>query len=123
VTNRRLLIIDDEPDIGTILQYIAEDCGFEVTVTTTSEAFKASYAAFRPTVVVVDLAVPDTDGIELFRWLADEGCNLPILILSGFDDKVLESARLLGEARGLAMAGIITKPMDIDGVRVLLDRL
>ena len=49
--------------------------------------------------------------------------NLPILILSGFDDKVLESARLLGEARGLAMAGIITKPMDIDGVRVLLDRL
>lgn len=123
VSTRRLLIIDDEPDIGTLLQYIAEDCGFEVVATTTSEAFKASYATFKPTVVVVDLAVPDIDGIELFRWLADEGCSAPILILSGFDDKVLESAKLLGEARGLAMAGIINKPMHADGIRALLDRM
>jgi DNA-binding response OmpR family regulator len=123
VNNKRLLIIDDEPDIGAMLQYIAEDCGFEVVATTTSEAFKTSYTTFKPTAVVVDLAVPNTDGIELFRWLADEGCTAPVLILSGFDDKVLESARLLGEARGLAMAGIITKPMDIDGVRALLGSL
>jgi DNA-binding response OmpR family regulator len=123
VSTKRLLIIDDEPDIGAILQYIAEDCGFEVVATTTSEAFKASYATFTPTVVVVDLAVPNTDGIELFRWLADEECTAPILILSGFDDKVLESAKLLGEARGLVMAGIIHKPMNTDRVRALLDNL
>lgn len=123
MNTRRLLIIDDEPDIGEILQYIAEDCGFEVVATTTSEAFKTNYATFKPTVVVVDLAVPNTDGIELFRWLADERCTAPILILSGFDDKVLESAKLLGEARGLAMAGIITKPMDVDSVHALLGRL
>lgn len=123
MSTRRLLIIDDEPDIGAILQYIAEDCGFEVVATTTSEAFKTNYTTFRPTVVVVDLAVPNTDGIELFRWLADEGCTAPILILSGFDDKVLESAKLLGEARGLVMAGIINKPMHADGIRALLDNL
>src|ERR1700679_993061 len=123
VSTRRLLIIDDEPDIGAILKYIAEDCGFEVVATTTSEAFKTSYSTFKPTVMVIDLAVPDIDGIELFRWLADEGCTTPILILSGFDDKVLESAKLLGEARGLAMAGIINKPMHADGIRALLDRM
>lgn len=123
MSTRRLLIIDDEPDIGMILQYIAEDCGFAVVATTTSEAFKSSYTTFKPTVVAVDLAVPDIDGIELFRWLADERCTAPILILSGFDDKVLESARLLGEARGLVMAGIINKPMHADSIRALLDRL
>ena len=58
--------------------------------------FKTAYAAFKPTAVVVDLALPDTDGIELFRWLADRGCTLPIVILSGFDDKVLESAKRAG---------------------------
>jgi len=118
-----LLIIDDEPDIGAILKYIAEDCGYEVTVTLAADAFKAAYMAFKPTAVVVDLALPDTDGIELFRWLADQGCTIPILILSGFDDKVLESAKLLGEARGLQMRGIITKPMDLKGVRGLLEGL
>ena len=123
MSTRRLLIIDDEPDIGTILKYIAEDCGFEVVATTTSTAFKTSYATFKPTVMVIDLAVPDIDGIELFRWLADEGCTTPVMILSGFGEKVLESARRLGEARGLVMAGIINKPMNADGVRAMLNSL
>jgi DNA-binding response OmpR family regulator len=123
VSIRRLLIIDDEPDIVAILKYIAEDCGFEVVATTTSEAFKTSYSTFKPTVMVIDLAVPDIDGIELFRWLADEGCTTPILILSGFGEKVLESARRLGAARGLVMAGIISKPMHANDVRALLDNL
>src|ERR1700761_336336 len=98
VADRRLLIIDDEPDIGAILAYIAEDCGYEVAATISADEFKDAYATFRPTVLVVDLALPNIDGIELFRWLADQGCAMPILILSGFDDKVLESAKLLGEA-------------------------
>ena len=123
MSTRRLLIIDDEPDIGAILKYIAEDCGFEAVATTTSEAFKTSYATFKPTAMVIDLAVPDIDGIELFRWLADDGCTAPILILSGFGEKVLESARRLGEARGLVMAGIISKPMHANDVRALLDSL
>jgi DNA-binding response OmpR family regulator len=99
VGNRRLSIIDDEPDIGAVLKYIAEDCGYEAAATLPADEFKAAYAAFEPTAVVVDLALPNTDGIELFRWLADQGCTPPILILSEFDDKVLESAKLLGEAR------------------------
>ncbi|HEX4507405.1 MAG TPA: response regulator [Alphaproteobacteria bacterium] len=118
-----MLIIDDEPDIGAILKYIAEDCGYEASATLSADEFKAAYKNFKPTAVVVDLALPNTDGIELFRWLADQGCTLPILILSGFDDKVLESAKLLGEARGLRICGTVTKPMDIKGVRGMLEAL
>jgi DNA-binding response OmpR family regulator len=123
VGNRRLLIIDDEPDIGAILKYIAEDCGYEAAATLSADEFKTAYATFKPTAVIVDLVLPDTDGIELFRWLADQGCTLPILILSGFDDKVLESAKLLGEARGLRICGTVTKPMDVKGVRDVLESL
>ena len=123
MADRRLLIIDDEPDIGAILKYIAEDCGYEVTATMAADEFKIAYASFKPTAVVVDLALPNTDGIELFRWLADQGCTLPILILSGFDDKVLESAKLLGQARGLKICGTLTKPMDLESVRTILDAL
>jgi DNA-binding response OmpR family regulator len=123
VSDRRLLIVDDEPEVGAILKYIAEDCGYEVAVTTSADDFKTAYAGFGPTALIVDLALPATDGIELFRWLADESCTLPVLILSGFDDKVLESAKRLGEARGLAMRGIVTKPMDLKGLRALLEAM
>lgn len=117
------MIIDDEPDVGAVLEYIAQDCGFEVAATTSAADFQGRYADFAPTAVVVDLALPDMDGIQLFRWLADQNCRLPVLIVSGFDDKVVAAAKRLGEARGLQMRGIITKPIDIGGVRGLLDAL
>jgi DNA-binding response OmpR family regulator len=123
VSDKRLLIIDDEPEVGAIIRQIAEGCGFEVEATTSADAFKAAYSTFRPTVIIVDLAVPNTDGIQLFRWLADEHCTVPIVIVSGFDDKVLESAKRLGEARGLLMGGIITKPMRAADICSLLNGL
>jgi DNA-binding response OmpR family regulator len=123
VSDKRLLIIDDEPEVGVIIRQIAEDCGFDVEATTSADEFRAAYSTFRPTAIIVDLAVPNTDGIQLFRWLADEHCAVPIVIVSGFDDKVLESAKRLGEARGLLMDGIITKPMRAADISGLLNGL
>jgi len=39
VADRRLLIIDDEPDVGAILKYIAEDCGYEVSATMAADEY------------------------------------------------------------------------------------
>jgi len=123
MNEKRLLIIDDEPEIGAIIGQVAEDCGFEVAATTSAEAFKAAYATFRPSAIMMDLAVPNIDGIELFRWLADEQCATPILLVSGFGGRILESAQRLGKARGLVMRGIISKPMRLADIRASLDTL
>jgi DNA-binding response OmpR family regulator len=123
MNDKRLLIIDDELEICTIIGDIAKDCGFEVESATSADAFKAVYSTFQPGVIILDLAVPNTDGIELFRWLEEQHCKAAILIVSGFDAKVLESAERLGEARGLAMGGIITKPMRQREIRALLGSL
>ncbi len=123
VSGRRLLIIDDEPQIGIVMRRIAENCGFEVEITTEADTFKRAYAAFQPDAIILDLAVPGMDGIELLRWLADEGCAASILIASGFGSRVIESAKLLGEARGLTMAGTIAKPMRVAEVRAQLTEL
>ncbi len=66
--------------------------------------------------------MPGCDGIELLRYLAEIGCQAQILIASGFDTRVLQSARELGTARGLNMAGVITKPMRASELRTLLER-
>ena len=123
MTMERLLVIDDEPDIGSFIKTVAESCGYEVTITSDSESFKKEYSSLRPDVVALDLAIPNTDGIELLRFLAEEGCDARVLIISGFDQRVLESAWRLGSARGLRMAGMITKPARVADLRSLLNNL
>jgi DNA-binding response OmpR family regulator len=112
----RLLLIDDEPLVGRFIAHGAEECGYEAIVTISAESFRSRYAAAVPDVVVVDLALPGCDGVELLRFLADHGCRARVLIVSGFDPRVLESALRLGEAMGLDMAGPLTKPVRLQAL-------
>ena len=63
------------------------------------------------------------DGVELLRFLADEDFRGPVLIISGFDRRVLESAFRLGEAQGLNMAGPLEKPVRLEELETVLKRL
>lgn len=117
----RLLVIDDDPLVGSVARRIAEKIGFDVLTTTDADSFKAAYEHFRPDVISLDLSMPGCDGIEMLRYLADIGCRAQILIASGFDSKVLKSAHDLGMARGLNMAGVIAKPMRAAEVRAVLE--
>lgn len=107
----RLLVIDDEPQLGEYLAAIARDIGFAADVTTEDEDFRARFLAQRPALVALDLGMPGMDGVELLRFLAEQKFDAPVLIVSGFDRRVLDSAFRLGEALGLSMAGPIEKPM------------
>jgi DNA-binding response OmpR family regulator len=119
----RLLLVDDEPHVGMVIRRVAEGCGFEVQITSRADEFRVAYEIFQPQVIALDLAIPDNDGIELLRFLAEAECQAQILIVSGFDTKVLDSAGRLGEAMGLRMAGLISKPMRVAELRSLFDRL
>ncbi|MEO6432826.1 MAG: response regulator [Sphingomicrobium sp.] len=110
----RLLVIDDEPQLGEFLAAIAQDTGFSPEVTTEDHVFRARFLEQRPELVALDLGMPGMDGVELLRFLAEQQYAAPVLIVSGFDRRVLESAFRLGEALGLTMAGPIEKPMRAD---------
>jgi DNA-binding response OmpR family regulator len=108
---KRLLIIDDELEIGRFIAHAAEDCGYEAIVTVTAESFRSQYAASAPSVVVLDLALPSSDGVELLRFLAEEKCTALVVLISGFDERVLEAAMRLGSTMGLRMSRPLTKPV------------
>jgi CheY-like chemotaxis protein len=115
-----LLIIDDEAAMAKLFARIGASCGFQVRSTDTAAAFKEAYAALPPDVIVLDLAMPDEDGIELLRFLSDAECSAAILIISGSDAKILQAARNLGEARGLRIAGTLAKPVRAEDLRSTL---
>src|SRR5689334_20646241 len=110
----RLLLIDDEPALADFLASAARNCGFHPVVTATDDQFRADFLAHRPDVVALDLGMPGMDGVELLRFLAAQDYRAPVLIVSGFDRRVLESAFRLGEALGLIMAGPLEKPVRLD---------
>jgi len=119
----RLLLIDDEPALADFLANAARECGFEPVVTSDDTEFRNTFRADKPDMVALDLGMPGMDGVELLRFLAEEGYRSPVLIVSGFDRRVLESAFRLGEAIGLNMAGPVEKPVRLEAIEHVLNQL
>jgi len=117
---KRLLAIDDEPAICEFVGEVARDIGFEIVTETTFDAFKRSYHEFQPTFIVTDLAMPDADGIEILRFLSAELSKATIILMSGFDEKILGTAERLAVEQGLNVAGVLQKPIAITELEALL---
>jgi CheY-like chemotaxis protein len=92
-------------------------------VTSDDTQFRDTFIADPPNIVALDLGMPGMDGVELLRFLAEQEYRAPVLIVSGFDRRVLESAFRLGEALGLNMAGPVEKPVRLDALEQVLSQL
>ena len=119
----RLLLIDDEPALAEFLANAATEAGFEPLLTFHDEEFRRRFLEQRPDAVALDLGMPGMDGVELLRFLADQGYASAVLIVSGFDRRVLDSAFRLGEALGLHMVGPLEKPVRLEEVERILQQV
>lgn len=118
-----LLLIDDEPVLADFLAHAARDCGFEPVSASDDGEFRDNFLRHRPDMVALDLGMPGMDGVELLRFLADHEYDAPVLIVSGFDRRVLDSAFRLGGALGLTMVGPLEKPVRYEELQQVLNRL
>lgn len=119
----QLLLIDDEPVLAEFVANAASECGYAAVLTSDDETFRTRFREQRPDLVALDLGMPGMDGVELLRFLADEGYRSPVLIISGFDERVLDSAFRLGQALGLNMAGPLSKPVRLEDLEAALIEL
>jgi CheY-like chemotaxis protein len=92
-------------------------------VTSNDSEFREQFLGAYPDMVALDLGMPGMDGVELLRFLAQQNYRSPVLIVSGFDRRVLESAFRLGEALGLTMAGPVEKPVRLEDLEAVLGKL
>jgi two-component system, OmpR family, KDP operon response regulator KdpE len=105
----RILVVDDEPPILRFLRASLESQGY--IVSTAADARTALDMVKRHTadLVVLDLGLPDMDGLDVVRQIRDDGETLPIIILSSRDN---ESAKVT--AFDLGVDDYVTKPFGID---------
>jgi EAL domain-containing protein (putative c-di-GMP-specific phosphodiesterase class I) len=120
VETNLLLAFDDELDFLDLIETVATGVGFQVLTARTSAEFFDQLARRRPSLVVLDLQLPGMDGIEVIRNLARLAIDTGVLLVSGMDQRVLVSARQVGESLGLKMLGVLQKPILLEDLEALL---
>jgi two-component system, OmpR family, KDP operon response regulator KdpE len=113
-TKPRILVCDDEPQILRALRVILRDAGYEAVPASSAEEALDAAAVARPDAAIIDLVLPDMDGIELCRRLR-EWTDMPVIVLSAVGD---EDAKVRALAAGAD--DYVTKPF---GPRELIARL
>ena len=121
MSKKRILILDDEPDLGALVQHVAERLGYEATVLADSAQFKSTYERVRPNVIVLDIVMPGIDGIELTRWLMDIGNKAKVVLVTGFDPLYARSAEVLATAMGQFPITSLNKPVSLEHLTAALE--
>ncbi|MBD3610232.1 MAG: EAL domain-containing response regulator [Gammaproteobacteria bacterium] len=115
-----LVVIDDEKAIGDLICDIADTLGYDTNAYTATSEFKSSLTG-REDIIFVDLLMPDEDGVEILRYLASEHIDSQVVLISGYDKRVLKSASVLGKALGLNIAGELKKPFTLKEMKSVLN--
>lgn len=119
----RLVVIDDEVELGRFVGRVAESVGYEVKVTARVQDFKDAVIQWKPNAIIMDLAMPEADGLELLRWLASENCKTRIIIMSGYDMRIVDAAKRIGIERGLDISFAFSKPVRVQDLKEKLESI
>lgn len=122
VESNRLMIVDDDPSIGDLIGQVAEAMGFQTVFVAQSDQMLDSFRSFQPTLVTLDLMMPGVDGVQSLRTLASECCEADIILFSGADRRVLNTAARFGESHGLQVRELLRKPVEVDHLEAVLAR-
>ncbi len=112
---RRILVVEDDPDIGNMLETYFESQGFEISIATRGQDALSLTRHSLPHLIVLDIMLPDMDGYEICRQLrsSTRTGHIPILFLTQRDERRDRIAGL-----ELGADDYITKPFDIDELRL-----
>lgn len=117
---RLAFVLDDEARIGSVLCKMLAALGIEARQFVAAAEFLAELKTCKPDLVFLDLALGQTDAIEVIHALEACAYKGRVLLISGRDSTTLMEVDLIGRAHGLTMLPPLPKPFLIDDVR---DRL
>jgi two-component system nitrogen regulation response regulator NtrX len=118
MASAQVLVVDDEPDIRGTVKEILEDEGYSVIVAGNAAAAREARRQQRPDVILLDIWMPDLDGISLLReWSERGGLPCPVIMMSGHG--TIETAI---EATRLGAYDFIEKPISLAKLLLTIER-
>lgn len=119
-TQPRLLAVDDDVASAELIVRVAERCGYDGFATSDSRGVTNLVNALQPTVMAIDITMPNIDAIGLMKLLAEAGYRGHIFICSGREPETLRDVQRQGQQLGLSIPFVIQKPVDFSGLREIL---
>ena len=113
-----IYIIDDDKQTANMLGMFVQLMGFDAKIYTTAKQFFDEKISFpKGSILILDLVMPDMDGIEVMRQLAGIENTPSLILISGYDSGVLHSAEQLARAHSLNIIDTLTKPLKFDSLK------
>ncbi len=114
---KRILIIEDEPAVAEVLALRLERLGFKASWTSSGRTGLAMAQAEHPDLVILDLHLPDADGLSICQELSDGQltADIPVIVVSGLDEP-----NIVRQARSAGCKFFLRKPYDPNALLVLI---
>lgn len=115
---RSILLVDDDATMVEVLRHRLSSLGFRIQSATSGAEGLEMVRARRPDLVLLDLQLPDVDGLSVCQQLCDdpETCTIPVIILSG-----LERPDIVRRARAAGCHYFLHKPYDPSALLILIE--
>jgi DNA-binding response OmpR family regulator len=106
---KRILVVDDEPEVRQLMEHFLTQRGYDVRIAENGKLALAALDTFMPDVVLLDMHMPEMDGLETLKRLAARSPSLPVIMVTVNDD-IETTAHLLQ----LGAADYVPKPFNLD---------
>lgn len=114
----RILVVDDETDIRHLVSEILEDEGYHVSMAENARVAKELKMSMQPDLILLDIWMPDTDGITLLKeWLSEDKSLCPVIMMSGHG-----SVEAAVEATRLGAYDFLEKPLSLAKLLLIVER-
>ena len=118
----RLAVVDDSDEFCAIVRKTAEPMGWDVSAFANGVAFFDGLArSFRPDLIVLDMVMPEMDGIETLACLQATSVRCPVMLVTGRLPIYTRTAEELSRAYGLEVVAVLHKPVPLNQLRQVLE--
>jgi DNA-binding response OmpR family regulator len=106
---KKILVVDDEPEVRQLMEHFLTQRGYDVRVVENGQLALAALDTFIPDVVLLDMHMPVMDGLETLKRMAVRSPSLPVIMVTVNDD-IETTANLLQ----LGAADYVPKPFNLE---------
>ena len=117
----RIYLADDNLEFTRFLRHVAEMAGWTATTCSDGRALASAVAAEAgPALLIVDINMPELDGIEVIEKLKTINRRLRVRFITGGEITLAEAASMIAEARGMDTGGLLRKPIAVEDLKEIL---